>query len=67
MTKVSNVIVKCANCGKESEQLVVYSVNFSLGSKEDNEKLMQHKQKCPNFGYEAEDISQNKEESKKKI
>ena len=57
MTKVATKIVKCANCGKESEQLLVFSVNFSLGSKEDNEKLMKHMQKCPECGYEAVDIS----------
>ena len=63
MTKVGKKIVKCANCGKESEQLLVYSVNFMLGSKEDNAKLIENKQKCPNCGYEAVDISK-KEETK---
>lgn len=57
MTKVGKINVKCANCGEESEQFVVFSVNFLLGSKEDNEELMKHMQKCPNCGYEAVDIS----------
>lgn len=57
MTKVAEKTVKCIKCGAESEQLVVYSVNFNLGSKEENEKLMKHTQKCPKCGYEAVDIS----------
>ncbi len=57
MTKVAEKIVKCIKCGEESKQLIVYSVNFSLGSKEDNEELMRHVQKCPKCGYEAVDIS----------
>ena len=57
MTKVRKQLVKCAKCGKESEQLIIYSVNFSLGKKADNEKLMNKTQKCPNCGYEAKDIS----------
>ena len=57
MTKVAKKLVKCAKCGAESEQLFVYSVNFSLGTKDDNEKLMKYKQKCPKCGYEAADIS----------
>ncbi len=57
MTKVSKMTKKCAKCGKESEQLAVFSVNFSLGDRESNERLMKHKQKCPHCGYEAPDIS----------
>ena len=57
MTKVTKNIVKCAVCGTESEQLNVYSVNYSLGSKEDNDNLMNSKQKCPKCGYESKDIS----------
>ena len=57
VTKVSKRVVKCCNCGKESEQLFVYSVNYSLGDKKSNDDLMNHKQKCPNCGYEAVDIS----------
>ncbi len=57
MTKVSRNIVKCIKCGAESEQLTVYSVNFALGTKEQNEALMKNKQKCPNCGYESVDIS----------
>ncbi len=64
MTKIRKESVKCANCGKESEQLLVFSVNFLLGSKEDNEKLMNHMQKCPECGYEAVDISKKETESK---
>ncbi len=59
MTKVGKKKVKCIKCGAESEQLIVYSVNFLLGAKEENEKLMEHLQKCPNCGYEAADISVN--------
>lgn len=59
MTKVTKKMVKCANCGAESEQVIVYSVNFSLGKKEDNEKLMQQQQTCPNCNYIASDISVN--------
>lgn len=65
MTKVEKQKVKCIKCGLESEQLIVYSINFSLGSKEDNERLLNLKQKCPNCGYESRDISKlDKEESK---
>ena len=42
---------------KVAKQLIIYSVNFSLGAKEDNEKLINKTQKCPNCGYEAKDIS----------
>ena len=57
MRKVGKQSVKCAKCGRESEQLIIYSVNFSLGKKEDNEKLINKNKKCPNCGYEAKDIS----------
>lgn len=57
MTKVKTIMTKCAKCGNESEQMFVYSVNSMLGNKEDNEKLMQHKQVCPHCGYEATLIS----------
>lgn len=57
MTKVSKKVVKCAKCGYESEQLVVYSVNFMIGSKDANEKLMSHKQICPKCNYAHFDIS----------
>lgn len=59
MTKIAKKIVKCAKCGAESEQMIVYSVNFSLGEKADNEKLMQLQQTCPNCNYIAPDISVN--------
>lgn len=57
MTKIAKRIVKCIKCGEESEQLIVYSVNFSFGSEEENEKLVNHIQKCPKCGYQAPDIS----------
>lgn len=60
MTKVWKKYVKCVKCGTESEQIIVYSVNFSFGTKEDNEKLIQYKQKCPYCGYESYNISKNK-------
>ena len=62
MTKVIQKKVKCIKCGEESEQLIVFSVNFSLGSKEENEKLLTHKQKCPKCGYEAIDISKEEKQ-----
>lgn len=56
MTKVVEKQVKCINCGHTSEQMIVYSVNFSLGSEESNKALMEHKQECPNCGYKASSI-----------
>ncbi len=53
MTKVARERVVCDKCGKVSLQLMVYSVNYSLGSKESNDELMRHQQKCPFCGYEA--------------
>lgn len=61
MTKVLNNPVKCAKGGYESDQLIVCSVNFSLGIKEDNENLMNHMQKYPICGYESKDISKENE------
>ena len=57
MSDISRENVKCAKCGKESPQMIVYSVNYSLGDKESNDKLIEHKQKCPYCEYEAIDIS----------
>ena len=57
MTKVGRKSVKCAKCGAESEQLIVYSVNFGLGPKDANERLMKHKQVCPKCNYTNFDIS----------
>ena len=57
MTKVVKNKVRCAKCGVESEQIMIYSVNFSLGEKKDNEKLMQHQQVCPSCNYTASDIT----------
>lgn len=58
MTKILTDIVRCIKCGKTSEQMQVMSVNFNLGTKESNEKLMNHMQKCPHCGYEAPMISE---------
>jgi len=60
MTKVVKSMVKCAKCGMDSEQLIVYSVNFRLGDKESNERLMKHKQVCPHCKYEAASINDPK-------
>ena len=57
MTKVSKDLVKCAKCGKHSEQLVIYSINFLQGDEQENAKLLNHKQKCPYCGYVARNIS----------
>lgn len=51
MTKVAKIPVKCAKCGTESYQLIVQSVNFMLGPKEDNERLMKHQRVCPKCNY----------------
>ena len=59
MTDITKKTVKCAKCGKESQQLTVYSVNYLLGTKEDNDELLHHKQKCPFCGYEAINIEDN--------
>ena len=61
MTKVVERMVTCIKCNKDSEQLIVFSVNFSLGTKEDNEKLMARKQVCPHCNYEAHNISKEEE------
>lgn len=57
MTKVLMKKIICAECGKESEQMIVYSVNFLLGDQESNKNLMTHKQECPFCHYTAVDIS----------
>lgn len=53
MSDISREIVKCAKCGEESPQIVVYSVNYYLEGKENGDKLLHHKQKCPYCNYEA--------------
>lgn len=53
MSDISREIVKCAKCGKESPQIVVYSVNYYLEGKENGDKLLHRKQKCPYCNYEA--------------
>lgn len=57
MTKVIQKMVKCAKCGNESEQLIVYSVNFMLETQEGGENLMKHQQVCPKCNYTNIDIS----------
>ena len=57
MTKIARKKLKCAKCGTESEQLIVYSVNFMLGDQKSNEKLMRHQQVCPKCNYKNWDIS----------
>jgi ribosomal protein S27AE len=56
MTKVVRKTIQCVKCGKESEQMAIYSVNFALGDKADNENLMKHQQVCPHCGYTAKTI-----------
>ena len=63
MTKASKRIVKCIKCGAESEQLIIHSVNFTLGSAEDNEDLIKHQQVCPKCNYTNFDISILKDEN----
>lgn len=65
MTKVVNKTVKCAKCGQESIQTIVYSVNFLLGDEESNKKLLNHQQQCPTCQYTAPDISRMIEKNKK--
>ncbi|MDD4054164.1 MAG: hypothetical protein PHZ20_05000 [Bacilli bacterium] len=67
MTKVIKKNVKCIKCGTESEQMIVHSVNYLLGKKEDNDKLREHQQVCPNCNYTNSDISIEISDSKKKI
>ncbi len=57
MTKVVNKIVKCIKCEKESEQVIIYSVNYLFGTKESNDELKQYQQVCPHCNYAARDIS----------
>ena len=56
MTKVVLRKIVCKKCGKESDQADVCSVNFLLGSKKDNKKLLKAKQTCPHCGYSAKHI-----------
>ncbi len=61
MTKIGKEIIICSNCNQTSEQLIVYSINYALGQKEDNDRLVTHLQKCPHCGYENQDIRQKKD------
>ena len=65
MSDNSRELVRCAKCGNESQQLVIYSVNYSLGDKESNDKLVSHKQKCPYCNYEAISIDTISDNGKK--
>lgn len=67
MTKVGRKMVKCSKCGKESEQLLVFSVNYLLGDRESNDNLINHKQKCPYCGYENINIEKNDSNSINKL
>ena len=58
MTKIKQMTVKCKKCGFKSEQVAIFSVNYSLGNNKNNDELIEYKQKCPKCGYEAIDISQ---------
>ncbi len=59
MSDISSELVKCAKCGKESQQVIVNSINYLFKTKKDEDKLLHHKQKCPYCNYEAIDISKN--------
>ena len=57
MTKIAKEMVKCFECGRSSEHLNVYSVNYDLGSEEQNERLLNRTQTCPYCGYTNFNIS----------
>ncbi len=59
MTKIMRGSVKCIRCGKESEQLFIFNFDSSVGNKEDNEKLLRYRQRCPYCGYQAISIDFN--------
>jgi len=58
-------MVKCTKCGQESEQLLICSVNFMFGKKDNNENLMNHQQVCPKCNYSNFDISVISDDDKK--
>ena len=60
MTLIGQEMKKCIKCGKESQQMVVYSVNFLVGTEEENRNLLSRKQVCPHCNYTAFDISKKK-------
>jgi len=64
MTKVVKKNVKCAKCETESQQMIVFSVNFLLENAESAEKLTKHQQVCPKCNYTETDISVLIEEGK---
>lgn len=59
MTKINIEKVKCIECGEESNQSVIYSINPNIDMKELKE-LRKTKQECPFCGYKAKDISKQK-------
>ncbi len=64
MTDISLRDIKCANCGRVSSQMQVYSVNNALGNKEENDKLVESMDEmmvCPYCGYKAVDISEKED------
>lgn len=59
MTKLENKKVRCANCKKYSEQLVVYNLDFSVEEANENTDFMNHIQVCPFCGHFAINIDFN--------
>lgn len=57
MTKVIKKEVMCYQCKRLSEQLFVCSINFNIGKKEDNDKLVNHQQVCQHCQYTAHHIA----------
>ena len=58
MTRTRLKKVKCSKCGHVSTQMIVLSVNIVIGDEERCEALLNHKQKCPQCGYTAFDITE---------
>jgi len=60
LRKLTKIIIEkliCKKCKKESDQPIIYSINFSLGNKKNNKNLKNNKQKCPYCGYVSINIS----------
>ena len=57
MTKITMKDTRCIRCGEESQQMIIHSINFTLGDPESNDRLVSSRQKCPHCGYEANNIS----------
>ena len=56
MTRIKWKKTQCIECGHVSYQMVVCSVNFLVGTDEENTRQMKHQQQCPECGYTADDI-----------